>query len=116
MSKPEPHRRHITDVRTVLSVVLKQPDDAGDLQPVNLTGLTVKFKMINSAGTSIIAETTTGVNVSNAAAGEVNYSFLSANVATAGTYYGYFVVYSGSASDHFPVVARELIIEIYGHR
>lgn len=116
MSKQEPHRRHITDTRTLLSVTLKQPDEAGDLQPVDLTGLVVKFKMINSAGTSIIAETTTGVQVSSAAEGEVDYDFSSGAVATAGTYYGYFVVYDGSQTDHFPVIAKELVIEIYGHR
>lgn len=111
-----PHRRHITDTRTLLSVTLQQKNSGGVLEAVNLTGLTVKFKMINAAGTSIIAETITGVQVSNAAAGQVDYVFPSLSVATAGNYYGYFVVYDGNDKDHFPVVAKELIIEIYGNR
>lgn len=116
MTKQVAHRRHITDTRTLLSVTLQQPDEDNELQVVDLTGLVVKFKMINSAGTSIVAETTTGVQISSAAAGEVDYDFSSGAVTTAGTYYGYFVVYDGVQTDHFPVVAKELVIEIYGHR
>ena len=116
MTRPEPHRRHITDTRTALSVQLKQKNEAGTDTVVDLTGLTVKFKLYDSAGTVVVSETQTGVTVSDAVTGKVDYDFQSANVATPGAYYGYFVVYDGSETDHFPVKSKDLIIEIYGNR
>lgn len=95
---------------------LKQKNESGVDTNVDLTGKTVKFKMYDSAGTVVVSETTTGVTVSEAATGKVDYDFQSANVATPGAYYGYFVVYDGSETDHFPVKSKDLIIEIYGHR
>ena len=98
------HRRHVTDTRTLLSVTLQQPNSAGTLTAVDLTGLTVKYKMLNRAdGTTTIAETTTGVTVVTAASGTVNYDFSAAGVLTAGIFNGFFVVYSSSETDHFPV-------------
>lgn len=107
------HRRHVTDTRTLLSVTLQQPNSAGTLTAVDLTGLTVKFKMLNRAdGTTTIAETTTGVTVVTAASGTVNYDFSSAGVLTAGIFNGFFVVYSSSETDHFPVRMDELRVLI----
>lgn len=107
------HRRHVSDTRTVLPVTLKQPDSTGTLTAVNLTGLTVKFKMINTAdGTTEIAETNTGVTVVTAASGTVNYDFSSAGVDTAGIYRGFFVVYDSTETDHFPVAGNDLLIKI----
>ena len=98
------HRRHVTDTRTLLSVTLQQPNSAGTLTAVDLTGLTVKYKMLNRAdGTTTIAETTTGVTVVTAASGTVNYDFSAAGVLTAGIFNGFFVVYASSETDHFPV-------------
>jgi hypothetical protein len=108
--KPVEHRRHIGDLRTVLPVTLVQPNASNVLTAVNLTGLTVKFKMVDEAGTAIVAETQTGVTVVTAASGTVNYDFSSAGVTTAGTYYGYFVVYDSGEADHFPVQSRGLKI------
>lgn len=106
------HVRHITDERTALSVTLQQPNESGVDTAIDLTGLTVEFKMVNSAGVDVIAQTETGVSVVDAAAGEVDYSFPTAGMATAGLYYGYFIVTSSSKTDHFPVTAKELRISI----
>jgi hypothetical protein len=108
------HTRHITDTRTVLPVVLKQPNEAGVDTIIDLTGLTVEFKMQDHAGAVVVAQTSTGVSVTDAAAGEVQYDFASAGVDTPGRYYAYFVVSDGGESDHFPVRSRELIICIEG--
>ena len=70
MTRPEPHRRHITDTRTALSVQLKQKNEAGTDTVVDLTGLTVKFKLYDSAGTVVVSETQTGVTVSDAVTGK----------------------------------------------
>ena len=113
-SDPETHYRHVADTRTVLPVALVQPNSSGTDTAVDLTGLTVKFKLVDPNGVAVVAETETGVTVTAAASGYVQYDFSSAGVTTAGTYYGYFVVYDGSESDHFPVMARDLVVIIHG--
>lgn len=107
------HRRHIGDSRTVLPVTLKQPNSSGVETVVDLTGLTVKFTMVNAAtGTVEIAETTTGVTVVTAASGTVNYDFSSGGVDTAGIYNAWFIVYDGAETDHFPVGRSDLQVYI----
>ncbi len=108
------HRIHTSDTRTVLSVTLQQPNSSGVLTAVDLTGLTMKFKMINRAdGTTAIALTTTGVSVVVAASGTVNYDFSAAGVLTAGMYNGYFVAETaGTETDHFPARQDGLRIAI----
>ena len=106
------HIRHINDTRTVLPVQLKQPNESGVDTVVDLTGLNVKFKMVDQYGTDVIAETDTGVTVSDATNGKCQYDFSSSGVDTAGLYYGYFTVTDAGESDHFPVASRELTILI----
>ena len=105
------HRRRVGDLRTVLPVTLKQADESGVLQAVNLTGLTVQFSMIDAAtGTTKIAATSTGVTVVTAASGTVNYDFSSAGVDTAGIYWGTFRVTQSGETDAFPVASKGLKI------
>lgn len=107
------HRRRVGDLRTVLSVTLKQPNESGTLTVVDLTGLTVTFKMINAAdGTTEIAATSTGVTVVTAASGTVNYDFSSGGVDTAGVYWGTFTVTDTGQTDAFPVATKDLKIVI----
>jgi hypothetical protein len=107
------HRRRQGDTRTVLPVTLQQPDSAGVLQPVNLTGLTVTFTMVNAA------DSTTKINAASAtivtaASGAVNYDFTSANVDTPGIYWGTFSVSQSGETDAFPVASKGLKILIDG--
>ena len=107
------HRRRVGDLRTVLPVTLKQPDSAGDLQVVDLTGKTVTFKMVNAAdGTTKISATSTGVNVVTAASGTVNYDFSSWGVDEAGVFWGTFIVTESGDTDSFPVMQQGLKIVI----
>ena len=107
------HRRRVGDTRTVLPVALVQPNTSGVLTAVDLTGLTVQFKMVNSAtGTTEIALTSTGVTVTTAATGQVQYDFSGAGVDTAGVYWGTFVVTQSSETDAFPVRTQDLRILI----
>ena len=108
------HTRHITDTRTVFAATLKQPNASGVDTVIDLTGLTVEFKLVNQAGVAVIAQTGTGVTVTDATAGEVQYDFSAGGVATAGRYYAYFVVIDSSETDHFPVASRELVVCIEG--
>jgi hypothetical protein len=101
--------RHVGDTEVALAATLVRPDGT----VVDLTGLTVKFTMVDSAGTDVVAETTSGVTVTDADSGEVQYTFSSGDVDTAGTFYGYFVVIDGSSNrDTFPVRKRDLRIVI----
>ena len=105
------HRRRVGDTRTVLPVTLQQPDSAGVLQAVNLTGLTLQFKMVNAAtGATKIALTGTGVTVTTAASGQAQYDFSAAGVDAAGVYWGTFVVTQSSETDSFPVRTQDLKI------
>lgn len=107
------HRRRVGDLRTVLPVTLKQADESGVLQPVNLTGLTVEFSMRNAAtGAVKIAQTSTGVSVVTAASGTVNYDFSAGGVDTAGIYWGTFHVLQSGEEDSFPVMVQGLRILI----
>ena len=107
------HRRRVGDLRTVLPVTLKQADESGTLQAVNLTGLSVEFMMLNSAtGAVKIAQTSTGVTLVTAASGTVNYDFSAGGVDTAGVYWGTFVVIQGGEEDSFPVMQQGLKIMI----
>lgn len=98
------HQRHIGDTRTVLSVTIEQRGTSGTMQPVDLTGKTVEFKMVNAAtGASKIDKTSTGVSVETAVSGTAYYRFSSSGVDTAGIYHGWFVVTDTARTDHFPV-------------
>ena len=105
---------HITvgDTLTPLGAQLKQKSTSGTYQAVDLTGLIVKFSMVAEDGTSVVDETTTGVTIEDADDGKVSYDFQAADVTTAGTYYGWFHVYSGSERDTYPVDGRKFRIEI----
>jgi len=107
------HRRRVGDLRTVLPVTLQQPNALGVLTAIDLTGLTVTFKMINAAdGSTKIASTSTGVSVVSAAAGTVNYDFSSGGVDTAGVFWGTFLVTESGQTDAVPVRQKDLKIII----
>jgi len=109
------HRRRVGDLTTVLPVTIAEPNSSGIVTPRDLTGLTVKFKMVNAAdGTTKIAETETGVTIVTAASGTVNYDFSAGGVNEAGAFYATFVVYSGSEPQSYPVATRGLKILIDG--
>ena len=61
------HRRRVGDTRTLLYATLVQPNTSGVDAAINLTGLTVKFSMVNAANDVVeIVETSTGVTVETA--------------------------------------------------
>jgi hypothetical protein len=104
------HTRQAGDVRTVLGVTLQQNNTAGTATAVDLNGLTVQFRMVDTNGVDVVEQTATGVTVTNATSGEVEYDFSTAGVASSGQFYAYFIVIDGVETDHFPVEPRELII------
>jgi hypothetical protein len=103
--------RHVNDTKVALAATLTRPDGTA----VDLTGLTVKFKMVARNNTVKVAETAANVTVTDAAAGAVEYAFQSADVDTAGRYHAYFITIDGSGNrDTFPVHEDHLEVKIYG--
>ena len=106
------HKISLGNTLTPLGCQLRQLGTDGLYAGVNLAGLTVKFTMIAEDGTVVVAETATGVTVVTAATGYVQYDFQAADVDVAGTFYGYFNVYSGTEFDTYPAEERQLKIVI----
>jgi len=104
------HKVQVGDRLTALSVTIKQPNASGVDTVVDLTSKTVEFRMVDQTGTDVVAQTSTGVTVDAGTGGTCQYAFSAAAVATAGRYYGYFVVTSGGLEDTFPVEPRDLVI------
>ncbi len=101
--------RQVGDTRTVIAATLKRPDGTAE----NLTGLTIKFAMLKSDGTSKVAETSSNASATDAANGEVQYAPQAADVDTVGTYYAYFIAETaGGAQDTFPAIRGEFRIVI----
>lgn len=107
------HNRRVGDLRKVLPVALVEKDEDGVEQITVLTGSTVQFKMVNAAtGATKIALTSTGVTVTDAANGEVQYDFSADGVDEAGVFWGTFVVTQSGDKDSFPVRQQGLKIVI----
>ena len=91
--------RQKTSTLVALAVTLQRPSGTA----VDVSALTVKFKMLDSQGNTKIAETADNVTVTSASAGQCHYTFQDEDVDTEGTYYAYFVTYNGSEQlDIFP--------------
>jgi hypothetical protein len=103
------HYVSVGDTLTPMAVQLVRKSPTGLYVAVNLTGLTVKFTLVDEAGTVVVTETNTGVMVTDDVNGKVTYDFSSADV-DEGIYYGWFRAYSGTEYDTFPVGGRQLEI------
>ena len=113
MAKPDPHIRHINDTLVVLAATLQRPNSENVPTAVDLTGLTVEFKLVDKrTGQTVIEPTAVGVSVTNAAAGEVEFDFSSA-VSSPGHYLAYFIVTDAGETGHFPV-RPEMEVVIHG--
>ncbi len=96
--------RQIDDTQIPIAMTLKRPN--GDV--VNLTGMTVKFAMFTTDGVTKLAATAATIVL--ATAGTVEYDFQAADVATAGTFYAYFITTDGGEEDTFPVKSGDLSV------
>ena len=101
--------RQIGDTLIALGATLQRPDGTA----VSVANLTTKFTMVDSEGDVKVAETTSNVSETDAAAGEVQYTFQTADVDTEGTYNAYFITEDGSGNqDTFPAQKGDLQVEI----
>ena len=107
------HYRRQGDGRTLLSATLMQDTAAGVSTAINVSGMIIKF-VLYKAGAAVVDLTTSGVSVSDATAGEVEWDFSSSADALAaeGLHHGYFVVVESGETDYFPVRKNELAIYI----
>lgn len=112
----ETHRRRVGDTITVLPITIRDVNEAGIDTVRDLTGVEVRFTMIDAAtGASTIAESSDGVTVVDAELGTVNYSFSAVAAPAAGVYYGTFVIVDGEQRQSYPVETRGLKIVIDGN-
>ena len=83
------HKHTVGDTLTPMPWAVQH----GDGTAVDLTGLDVKFRMVAEDGTVIVDDDDTGITVTDAEAGEGQYDFQAADVATAGVFYAWIRVY-----------------------
>ncbi len=88
--------RYVGDTLSPLCAALQLPDN----QPKNLTGFTVTFKMVAENDGRVVVDYVPAV-VTDAVAGTVEYKFTLTDVATPGTYYGWFRVSDGKEYDTY---------------
>lgn len=112
MGIPQSHVCTVGDTLSPMGVQLVREDGAGGYAVVDLTGLTVKFKMADREGTVVVAETVTGVSIIDATAGKVQYDFQATDVDTEGIFYAWFITYLGSEKSTYPADGRSFSIRV----
>ena len=107
-----PHERRVGNTTKVYSAILTAKNTSGVDTAKNLTGLSVTFTMINAAtlATKVSAAAATIVT---AASGIVSYDFVSADVDTAGIYWGTFIVTESTETDAYPAATADAPIWIH---
>ena len=113
MTANTPHERRIRNTTKVYSATLVYKDATGTVVAKDLDGLTVTFTMINAA-TGVAKVSAASATIVTAASGIVSYDFQSADVDTAGIYWGTFEVTESSETDDYPVVPSHGPIWIHG--
>jgi hypothetical protein len=101
MTQNKPHERRVGDTTKVYSAVLTAKSTSGVDTAKDVTGLTVTFTMINAA-TGAVKVSAQAATIVTAASGIVKYDFVSADVDTAGVYWGTFVVTESAETDSYP--------------
>lgn len=103
------HRIHVGDTRLPLGFTIER-----DGAPVDLTGKTLKFKLIRANGTTKVALTDQNIVATAAADGEGQYNWQTDDVSEGGTFYAYVLVFDAPAGpfEHFPVAHRQLRVDI----
>lgn len=110
MSKVTTHTITKGDTRTPIARTLQQTNATGTYEAVDVTDLTVTFKMVDKDGTAVVSNA--AATKVDAAAGKVQYDFQEADVDTVGVYFGWFIVTESGETDHFPADGRTMRIEI----
>jgi hypothetical protein len=97
----------VGDTRSALAVTLKR-----DGSVIDLTGKTVTFSMEDDRGIEVVAETGTGIQVTDAVNGACDFSFSAPAVANRGNFYCYFYVADtpGGKQDTWPPEGLLLIV------
>jgi hypothetical protein len=90
-------------------------DTNGNKVPMNLTGMTVAFRMVPAIPSSPPVPTiaNAGALIINAAEGIVAYEWQWADVANPGIFYAWFIVNNAGALEHFPCTGTDYQINIY---
>lgn len=95
------------DTRTNLADVLVKPTG----EPINLTGSAVTFSMVSQTDNSVKVNQV-AANLDDAPNGQVSYTWQSADVNTAGLYWGWWEVTTGGKVEHFPGDGKKMTVNI----
>jgi len=68
----------------------------------DLTGKTVKFRMVNQTTGAVKVNDATATVISPATAGKVKYQWITGDVDTAGKYWYWWIEVSGADKDYYP--------------
>jgi len=99
------HYRIVGDIDTPIGIICERADGT----VIDVTGYTITFSMTNDAGTLIVDGVAGAIN--DATTGKITYTFVAADVDTAGIYWGYFHIDSGSGDlETFPPDGRKMMI------
>src|ERR1700719_1409915 len=88
-------------------------DAGGNRIQLDLSSLTVMFKMVLAAAPNTVVVNNAAASIDTATAGLVSCQFAAPDVATEGQYYAWFIVSSGGALEHFPCTGNDYQINIY---
>jgi hypothetical protein len=105
------HEFTVNDTLKPLNCQLQYENSAGVMVNMILTGLTVKFKMVDNSGLVVVNEES--ATIIDAANGIVQFDFIPGNVDTPGTYWGWFIVLGGVGGierDTYPIGRKLCII------
>jgi hypothetical protein len=104
-------KRKIGDLRTTLARRLVVEDSIGDTVPVDVSSLTVTFKLTDCGGNIVFGPKAASF-VTDGTDGKVKYDFAATDYTsiTPGKYFGYFIVTDSGESDHFPVDPSLIIL------
>lgn len=101
--------RAFTKGDTLVSIYAQLVDADGN--PVDLTGNTITFRMVDSAGAVTVAAAAVIVT---ALTGHVRYDWATADVDTVGDFSAWFIRTSGGETEHFPGQGNFLRVRIVG--
>lgn len=104
------HERSVGDTLRTLPVEIQRDGVAISIGSSDV----VKFEMVSACGTVKIAETETGIQYTDRAAGQIDFAFSASQVDEEGEFYGYFYHYVGAQKERAPVERQKLKIVIYG--
>jgi len=109
------HHHTVDDTLTPLGFRLRRRSTTGEWEAVNLTGMTVEFRMVDEDGTAVVSDEEIGITITDATNGEGHYDFDDSDVGEAGVYYAWIRVVDPVTLevDTYPAGGRRWVIVLH---